>query len=50
MSDDDDFGGDIDDEALDFDDEFEDFDSSDKKKTLGDLWRDSPPVKIGIIV
>lgn len=49
MSDEDDLGDDIDDDALDFDDEFEDFDS-DKKKTLGDLWRDSPPVKIGIIV
>ncbi|MGQ0527150.1 MAG: TrbI/VirB10 family protein [Alphaproteobacteria bacterium] len=40
---------DFDDEALDLqtDTNFDDFD---KKKTLGDLWRDNPLVKIGVIV
>jgi len=44
----DDFGDDVD---LGFDDFDADFDSPDKDgKTLGDLWRDNPLVKIGVIL
>ena len=44
----DDFGDDVD---LGFDDFDDDFDSPDKDgKTLGDLWRDNPLVKIGVIL
>ncbi len=40
---------DFDDDALDLDaqDSFDDFG---KKKTLGDLWRDNPLVKVGVII
>jgi len=44
----DDFGDDVD---LGFDDFDDDFDSPNKDgKTLGDLWRDNPLVKIGVIL
>lgn len=39
---------DLDDDELNLDESFDDFDK--KERTLGDLWRESPLVKIGVII